>query len=51
MNLQTASNARYCPTLQPSAIRYLRPPHVHNLNRSYTKPTEACTITHSASNS
>jgi len=40
-----------CPILPPSALQYLWPPQVHNLNNSYTKPTVACSITHSASNS
>jgi hypothetical protein len=44
-------NVRYCPTLPPSALRHLRPPHVHNLNRSYTKHTGTSNVTVSAANS
>jgi len=46
-----AGNAGYCPTLQLSAIRHLWPPHVYSLYRSYTKPIDASSITHSAPDS
>ena len=46
-----AGNVGYCPTLQLSAIRHLRPPHGYSLNRSYTKSTGSINISHSASGS
>ena len=44
-NCHVASNVGYCPTLSLSAIRHLRPPHVNNRNRSYTKLTGNVNIT------
>jgi len=41
----------YRQQVMPDTVRHLWPPQVHNLNHSYTKPTVACSITHSASNS
>jgi hypothetical protein len=50
-NRHVASNVVYCPTLPPSDVRRLQPPHFHNLNRACTKPIGTTNIILSASNS
>jgi len=50
-NWDVAGNVGYCPNLSLSAIRHLQPPPLYSLNRSYTKPTDASSITPNAPDS